>query len=40
MVRSTLINVTSGSETMSQMSGMIGADALSVDSGPNSEFRF
>ena len=22
------------------MSGMIGADALSVDSGPNSEFRF
>ena len=39
-VTSTLINVTSGSETMSMMSGMQGADVMSIDSGPESEFRF
>jgi hypothetical protein len=33
-----LINVTSGSETMSMMSGVIGADAMSMDSGPESFF--
>ena len=33
---STLINVTSGSETMSMMSGALGADVMSMDSGPES----
>ena len=37
---STLINVTSGSETMSMMSGVIGAEVMSMDSGPESEFNF
>lgn len=36
----TLINVTSGSETMSMMSGAVGADVMSMDSGPESEFKF
>ena len=35
-----LINVMSGSETMSMMSGVLGADALSMDSGPESHFNF
>ena len=33
-VKSTLINVTSGSESMSMMSGAVGADAMSTGSGP------
>ena len=37
---SLLINVTSGSETMSMMSGVCGADVMSIDSGPESEFKF
>ena len=39
-VKSTLINVTSGSESMSMMSGAVGADAMSTGSGPQSEFKF
>jgi hypothetical protein len=39
-ITNTLINVTSGSETMSMMSGALGADAMSMDSGPESEFKF
>ena len=39
-IKSTLINQTSGSETMSMMSGVQGADVMSIDSGPESEFRF
>lgn len=39
-IKSTLINQTSGSETMSMMSGVCGADVMSIDSGPESEFRF
>ena len=40
-ISSQLISITSGSETMSMMSGMCGAaDVLSVDSGPDSEFKF
>lgn len=39
-ISSQLISITSGSETMSMMSGMCGADAMSIDSGPESEFRF
>lgn len=35
-----LINVMSGSECMSMMSGAIGADAMSMDSGPESQFHF
>lgn len=36
-VSNTLINVTSGSETMSSMQG---AQVMSIDSGPDSEFKF
>ena len=40
-VSSQLISITSGSETMSMMSGMCGAaDVMSIDSGPESEFKF
>lgn len=39
-ISNTLINVTSGSETMSMMSGALPADAMSMDSGPESEFKF
>ena len=40
-VSSQLISITSGSETMSMMSGMCGAaDNMSIDSGPDSEFKF
>jgi hypothetical protein len=39
-IKSTLVNVTSGSESMSMMSGMIGADMMSTGSGPKSEFKF
>ena len=40
-VSSQLISITSGSETMSMMSGMCGgADAMSMDSGPDTEFKF
>jgi hypothetical protein len=39
-IKSTLINVTSGSESMSMMSGAQGVDAMSIDSGPRSEFKF
>ena len=39
-IKSTLINVTSGSESMSMMSGAVGADAMSTGSGPKSEFKF
>jgi len=38
-IKSTIIN-TSGSETMSMMSGMQGADVMSIDSGPDTEFKF
>jgi hypothetical protein len=40
VVRSSFINQTSGSESMSMMSGVCGADVMSIDSGPESEFRF
>ena len=36
-MKSTLINVASGSDTMSMVSGL---DALSMDSGPDTEFNF
>lgn len=39
-ITSTLINTTSGSETMSMMSGMQGGDVMSIDSGPDTEFKF
>ena len=40
-ISSQLISITSGSETMSMMSGMCGAaDVMSIDSGPESEFKF
>lgn len=40
-ISSQLISITSGSETMSMMSGMCGAaDVMSIDSGPDSEFKF
>ena len=35
-VFNTLINVTSGSETMSMMSGLCGPEVMSIDSGPDS----
>ena len=37
-VSNTMINITSGSETMSMMSGVMGADAISTGSGPVTEF--
>ena len=39
-IANTLINVISGSESMSMMSGVVGADVMSMDSGPESEFKF
>lgn len=40
-ITSQLISITSGSETMSMMSGLHGAvDGISIDSGPDSEFKF
>ena len=39
-VSSSCINITSGSETMSMMSGVMGADVMSIDSGPETEFNF
>lgn len=36
----TLINVTTGSENMSMADGAFGADAMSMDSGPESTFKF
>ena len=40
VVSSSCINITSGSETMSMMSGVMGADVMSIDSGPETEFNF
>ena len=37
MMKTTLINVSSGSDAMSAISGL---DAMSMDSGPDSEFNF
>lgn len=40
-IKSTLISVSSGSETLSMMSGACGAaDFMSMDSGADSEFKF
>ena len=39
-IKSTLINITSGTESMSMMSGMVGADMMSNGSGPKTEFQF
>ena len=38
-ITSSLINITSGSETMSMMSG-VGPEVMSMGSGPESEFKF
>lgn len=37
MMKTTLINVSSGSDAMSALSGL---DGMSMDSGPDSEFNF
>ena len=37
MMKTTLINVASGSDAMSAISGL---DGMSMDSGPDSEFNF
>jgi len=37
MMKTTLINVASGSDAMSAISGI---DGMSMDSGPDSEFHF
>lgn len=40
-IYSQLISITSGSESMSMMSGIHGlVDGMSIDSGPDSEFKF
>ena len=40
MLRSQLVSISTGSECTSVMSGMRGVEIASIDSGPNSEFRF
>lgn len=37
---SQLISISTGSETTSVMSGLRGLDVASIDSGPNSQFKF